>query len=303
MTKSKKQVQERFSPSRERLHELIFEADTPLGKLFDIILMIMIIASIIVVSLETVDGYARQYGDVFTILEWIFTIFFTIEYVLRLYAVYKPIKYATSFFGVIDLLAILPSYISIFIAGTHSLMIIRALRLLRVFRIFKLGSFLTQGETIVKALKMSRAKIGIFMFFILLSVSILGAVMYLVEGEANSGFDNIPLSIYWAVVTLTTVGYGDIAPVTALGRFISAALMILGYSVIAVPTGIITGDMMKASNEDAENENNELHSHDRTNTQACRYCSYEGHDDDAKHCKYCGEVLNAVAEIDDMAAS
>lgn len=286
--------QKRFNKNRERLHEIIFEADTPMGKLFDIILMIMIIASIIVVSLETVKSYVGEYGNVFTILEWTFTIFFTIEYILRLYSVYKPMKYATSFFGIIDLLAILPSYVSIFIAGTHSLMIIRALRLLRVFRIFKLGSFLKQGETILSALRLSRAKIGVFMFFILVSVCILGTIMYVVEGEANSGFDNIPISIYWAVVTLTTVGYGDIAPLTPFGRFIAAAIMILGYAVIAVPTGIITNELINSSNNDNPDSDHKLDIsiNNYNNTQSCRYCSREGHDNDAIHCKYCGELLN-----------
>lgn len=294
----KSEKQKRFSDTRERLHEIIFEADTPMGKLFDVILMIMIFASIIVVSLETVTSYVGQYGNVFTILEWSFTIFFTIEYLLRLYSVYRPMKYATSLFGIIDLLAILPSYLSIFIAGTHSLMVIRALRLLRVFRIFKLGSFLKQGETILNALRMSKAKIGVFLFFIVVSVCILGTVMYVVEGEADSGFDNIPISVYWAVVTLTTVGYGDIAPLTPFGRFIAAVIMILGYAVIAVPTGIITNELIQSDKNSSKNpEDIDQHPYDDFNTQSCRYCSKEGHDHDAVHCKYCGELLHEEKEV------
>lgn len=275
---------DQFSPLRERLHEVIFEADTKAGKWFDIVLMIAILASVVVVMLESVERYHDAYGPIFIFLEWIFTIFFTIEYILRLYCVYRPIKYAKSFFGVIDLISILPSYLSIFFPGTHSLMVIRGLRLLRVFRIFKLASFLSQGQIIISALKESRPKITVFVLFILLVVSIFGSLMYLIEGQANPAFDSIPRSVYWAIVTLTTVGYGDISPITPFGQFIAAFIMIAGYAIIAVPTGIVTAEVISESNK--KNRVGNL------SRQSCRYCSAEGHTMDAKFCKYCGEELN-----------
>ena len=265
---------------RFRIHEIIFEADTPLGKYFDIALLIFIISSVATVLLETVPYYDQKYIQLFITLEWIFTIFFTIEYVLRLYSVLKPIKYATSFFGIIDLLAILPSYLSLLFVGTQSLMVIRAIRLLRIFRIFKMVSFISEAEYIAGALIASRKKILIFLFTILLITIIFGSVMYLVEGAKNpEQFDSIPRSIYWAIVTMTTVGYGDISPQTDFGQFIAAIVMILGYAVIAVPTGIITSELVRGKKE-------------HVNTQVCRHCSREGHDDDATFCKYCGNLIN-----------
>jgi len=278
-----------LNPRKEKIHEIIFEADTPVGKAFDIILMIIILMSVLVVMLESVEQLDLKYGQIFFVLEWIFTIFFTIEYGLRLYCVYRPRKYATSFYGIIDLMAIIPTYLSLVITGSHYLVVIRALRLLRIFRIFKLVKFLREGNTIVKALIASRAKIMVFMLFILLLVTILGSAMYLVEADQNEKFDSIPRSIYWAIVTLTTVGYGDISPATAFGQFLAAFVMLLGYAVIAVPTGIVSAEIIRESNE---GKNQSL----STNTQSCRYCSKEGHDDDALHCKYCGELLNEVIE-------
>lgn len=263
-----------------RIHEIIFEADTPLGKYFDIALILFIIASVITVVLESVPSYADRYHELFLALEWAFTIFFTVEYILRLYSVLKPMKYATSFFGIVDLLSILPTYISIFFAGTQSLMVIRAIRLLRIFRIFKMMSFLEDAEYISTALYKARRKIMVFLFAILLIVIIMGSLMYLIEGNVpDTDFDSIPRSIYWAIVTLTTVGYGDISPQTSLGQFIAAGLMILGYAVIAVPTGIVTNELIQPKET-------------RTNTQSCMSCSREGHDDDAIHCKYCGDSIN-----------
>lgn len=264
---------------KEHLHEIIFEADTPTGKLFDIILIVAIIVSVLVVMLESVVHYETVFGELFYTLEWIFTIIFTVEYIFRLYVVYRPLKYATSFFGIIDLLSILPTYLSIFVLGAQSLLVIRILRLLRIFRIFKLGHYLDGSQIIIGALKSSRAKITVFLTFILVMVTIIGSVMYLVEGGQNSSdFTSIPRSIYWAVVTLTTVGYGDITPVTEFGQFLSAIVMIMGYSVIAVPTGIVSAEMANSTT--------------KTNTQSCRFCGKEGHDDDAVHCKYCGELIN-----------
>ncbi len=269
---------------KELIHEIIFEADTPAGKTFDVVLLIVIIASVIAVMLETVTEIQVHFGKFLIVLEWLFTIFFTIEYVLRLYCVYNPKKYATSFFGIIDLLAILPTYISILVPGTHSLLVIRALRLLRIFRIFKLAKFIKESSLILKAMRASRAKITVFLIFVLLVVIIMGAVMYLVEGGQNSEFSSIPRSIYWAIVTLTTVGYGDISPNTAFGQLIAAAIMIMGYAVIAVPTGIVSAEFI--------NQNEEV----AVNTWACRHCGQEGHDDDATYCKYCGELIHETID-------
>ncbi len=272
-----------FSPVREKLHEVIFEADTKEGKRFDVILLIAILASVTVVMLESVPAYQDKYGAFFRITEWIFTLFFTVEYALRLYAVHRPEKYATSFFGIIDLMSILPTYLSLIFVGTQSLMIVRGLRLLRVFRIFKLANFLVEGQIIVTALKASRARISVFVIFVLIIVSIFGSIMYLVEGSQNEQFDTIPRSIYWAIVTLTTVGYGDISPITSFGQFIAAIIMISGYAIIAVPTGIVTAEVMDAASKKKKQ---------KITSQACKFCCKEGHDEDAKHCKYCGEELN-----------
>ncbi len=275
----------RISPLKAEIHRIIFEADTPAGKLFDVVLLILIFLSVVTVMLETVPGYQDEYGKFFVFLEWVFTIVFTIEYILRLYCVYRPMKYATSFYGIVDFISILPTYLSIFLAGSHSFMLVRGLRLLRVFRIFKLTQFMSQGQVIMSALKASKAKVAVFMFFILIMVSIFGSLMYLIEGSTNKGFDSIPRSIYWAIVTLTTVGYGDIAPATPLGQFLSSIIMISGYAVIAVPTGIVSSEVIKASKITA-----------KTNTISCRYCSKEGHDNDAVYCKFCGESLEDEEE-------
>ncbi len=267
------------NPLKEKIHEIIFEADTPPGKAFDIALLVAIVASVLAVILESVSEYQAKIGGVLYVLEWVFTIFFTIEYLLRLYCVYRPLKYATSFFGIIDLLAILPTYLSLFFLGAQTLLVIRILRLMRIFRIFKLGHFLIEGAVIVRSLRASRAKITVFLLFIFLMVTIIGSVMYLVEGaQGNEGFSSIPRGIYWAIVTLTTVGYGDITPITELGQLLSAMVMILGYAVLAVPTGIVSAEMIRTSR--------------KNNTQSCRYCGREGHDDDAAFCKHCGEKLS-----------
>lgn len=268
------------SALREHLHEIIFEADTPEGKFFDVALLIVIVASVLVVVLESVAELNVKYLSLFRSLEWIFTIIFTIEYMLRLYCVYRPWKYALSFFGIVDLLAIFPTYLSLFVTGTQYFIVIRALRLLRVFRIFKLGHFLDEGNIIMSALRASRAKITVFLTFVLLMVTIIGSLMYLVEGGLeDTDFENIPKGIYWAVVTLTTVGYGDITPKSGIGQFLSAIVMILGYAVIAVPTGIVSAEFISKSRAGLT-------------TQACRYCGQEGHADDAIYCKYCGEKLH-----------
>ncbi|MBT8191523.1 MAG: ion transporter [Bacteroidia bacterium] len=287
MSSKYKHDKEKFHPVRERLYEIIFEADTNAGKVFDIALLVFIIASVIVVMLETVNGIGQKYHDLFLALEWIFTIFFTFEYILRIYTVHRPHRYIFSFYGVVDLLSILPTFISIFLPGTQSLLVIRALRLLRIFRIFKLGHFLFESQVLMKALVSSKNKIIVFLTFILILVVIFGSIMYLVEGflpGGNENFDSIPRSVYWAIVTLTTVGYGDIAPNTWLGQFIAALVMILGYSVIAVPTGIVTSEITEAFKK--------RHTRKRITTQICSYCLKEGHEDDAMYCKFCGGELS-----------
>ena len=262
---------------RVKLHEIIFEADTRVGKLFDIILIISIVVSVIIVMIDNVAVVNKKYGDSLFILEWIFTILFTIEYFLRLFTVGRPIKYATSFFGVVDLLAILPTYFSVLFPGSQYFLVIRIFRLLRVFRVLKLVQYVGEAKLLRQAMKASKRKIIVFLFTVLTMVVIFGSLMYVIEGSAN-GFTSIPRSIYWAIVTLTTVGYGDVSPATPLGQALAAVIMILGYGIIAVPTGIVTVEMAAASGK-------------KISTQSCQECSAEGHDHDAKFCKYCGEIL------------
>jgi len=263
---------------RSKLHEVIFESNTSAGKVFDVFLLISILASIGVVMLDSVASFHSRYGEFFFILEWVFTILFTIEYLLRLVSVKKPLLYAFSFLGLIDLLAILPMYLSIFLAGAQSLLVLRALRLLRIFRIFKLTHFLSEMSFLGAALRSSAKKISIFMLVVIAIVVILGSIMYLVEGVEN-GFTNIPESIYWAIVTITTVGYGDIAPATPIGKFIASVIMLIGYGIIAVPTGIITTEIAMMSRSKSKGH------------ETCPGCGKEGHDENAMFCKYCGEKL------------
>ncbi len=283
-----------YNATREKIFEIIFEADTPMGKWFDILLIIAIIASVIIVMLESVNTINDRFGQLFRIFEWILTAFFTIEYIMRLYVVHRPLKYALSFFGIVDLLSILPSYLSIFFAGTHSLMVIRAIRLLRVFRIFKLANYSKDGKHILTALNASKRKIFVFLMFVMLLVIIFGSVMYLIEGsQPGSPFDSIPRSIYWAIVTLTTVGYGDISPTTSFGQFLAAIVMLLGYAVIAVPTGIVSSEMTNEGNKKKKKKKgkNREHVH-QYNTQVCSECLFDDHEDDAHFCKKCGTELH-----------
>lgn len=268
---------------KEKYHEIIFEADTPKGKLFDVLLIILILASVTIVMLETVKSIDLKFHTLFKVLEWFFTIVFTIEYLLRLHITKRPMKYATSFFGIIDLLAILPSFLGLFLIGSpiESLLVIRALRLLRVFRVLKMMSFLRHGKIILVALRQSAPKILVFLFFIIILAVVFGSIMYVVEGASNSNFSSIPQAIYWAIVTITTVGYGDIFPTTPLGKFLAACAMIVGYAIIAVPTGVVSSELINANTEQED-----------ASTQVCRYCSTEGHAEDAIYCKKCGELLN-----------
>jgi voltage-gated potassium channel len=261
---------------RGTIHEIIFEADTRLGKAFDVFLIISILISVVVIMLESVSGFARYFSTLMMI-DWAFTILFTIEYILRLISVRRPMLYAKSFFGVVDLFAILPSYIGLLIPGTGYLQVVRILRVLRIFRVFKLVHYVREAQSLGRAMRASRRKIIIFLSAVITLVTIFGCIMYIIEGEAH-GFTSIPRSIYWAVVTLTTVGYGDISPKTSLGQAVAAIIMILGYAIIAVPTGIVTAEMVRAEPKGVS-------------TQACPNCSAEGHDEDAVFCKYCGERL------------
>ncbi len=263
---------------RERVHEVVFEADTFSGRAFDLLLLWSILLSTAVVLIESVGFYQERYGQILYYAEWTFTIGFTIEYLVRLWCVRSAIGYARSFYGIVDLLAILPTYLSLILPGAQPLMVVRALRLLRIFRILKMGHFVTQGESLIRALKASAVKITVFLFAVITFVLILGATMYLIEGQDNPGFDSIPKSMYWAVVTLTTVGYGDITPKSTLGQFFASLVMVTGYAIIAIPTGIVSVEIAKAVSAELT-------------TQHCPTCSREGHDRDATHCKYCGAEL------------
>lgn len=268
-----------LSPRRARIHEVIFEANTPAGKAFDVGLLVAIALSVGAVMLESVGAIRGRFGGGLYAAEWLFTILFTVEYALRLSCVRYPLRYAFSFFGIIDLLAFLPTYLSLVLPGAQSLLVIRVVRLLRVFRIFKLTRFLGEARTLVVALHSSRHKIVVFLGAVLSLVTIMGTLMYLIEGP-ESGFTSVPRSIYWAIVTMTTVGYGDITPRSVLGQSLAAFVMILGYSIIAVPTGIFSAELMRAARDVAGRS-----------TQACPGCGSEGHDSDAVYCKRCGTKL------------
>ena len=262
---------------RHHLHEIIFEADTPSGKWFDVLLIFSIIVSVVLAMLDSVGSIQVVYGQWLYIGEWIFTLLFTVEYLLRLFCVQRPLLYARSFFGIVDLLAILPTYLSVILPGGQYFIIIRVLRLLRIFRVFKLVQFLSEARLLLDALRASFRKIAVFLFTVMTLVIIFGALMYVVEGAAN-GFTSIPRSVYWAIVTMTTVGYGDISPQTDLGQVLASIIMIIGYGIIAVPTGIVTVELSQAV-------------HRGVSTQACPGCGVDGHDRDARFCKYCGTSL------------
>lgn len=262
---------------RRRLHEIIFEADTRAGWAFDIAVMSLILASIGVVMLESVESMRREHGPLLRALEWGFTILFTIEYILRLSSVRSPLRYALTPLGIIDFFAIVPTYLSLFLPGAQTLLVVRVLRLLRIFRIFKLAEYLRESSVLVSALKASRRKITVFLLTVLTIVLIVGTLMYVVEGPAH-GFTNIPVAVYWAVVTLTTVGYGDLSPATPLGRMLAVIVMLMGYAIIAVPTGIVTMELTRARDLPIS-------------TQACPVCGVGGHEYGAKFCRKCGAAL------------
>ncbi len=275
---------------REKLHTIIYEADTPFGKLFDVVLLFLILASIVLVMLESVRGIDLQYHKILLIGEWIITIFFTIEYIARIVTVKKPSSYIFSFYGIIDFLSTIPLYVSLILVGSHYLLAVRALRLLRVFRILKVTRYIGESNKLKKALNDSRPKILVFLFAVLIISIIAGTLMYIIEG-ADSGFVSIPVSVYWCIVTLTTVGFGDIAPVTPLGQLLASIIMIMGYGIIAVPTGIVSAEYTKASSEEPKTNTNSKH-YVHVNTQVCRSCGASRHRDDAEFCHKCGIHLH-----------
>jgi voltage-gated potassium channel len=261
---------------RLRIHEIVFESETPAGRAFDVTVISLILLSVAAVVLESVRGIREVFGPELLLVEWTFTALFTFEYLLRLIAVKRPFRYALSFYGLVDLLAILPTYLSLFIPGTHYFLAVRILRLMRIFRILKLSEYTSEARIITSALSASRKKIFVFLVAILTIVTVVGSLMYVVEGEEH-GFVDIPTSIYWAIVTMTTVGYGDLSPKTGLGKFLASIVMILGYGIIAVPTGIVTAELTRAGRPQS--------------SQVCPECHAEPHDIDALHCKYCGTKL------------
>jgi len=263
---------------RKKTHEIIFEADTFLGKLFDIVLLILILLSVAAVMVESVESYSLKYNTFLTVFEWIITGIFSIEYILRIISVKKPLKYIFSFYGLIDLISLLPTYLGLFMLSDSisSIKTIRTIRLLRVFRILKLFRYVKEANTLKRALIASRQRIVVFLLAVLAVATIMGTIIYIIE-DSKDGFTSIPRSIYWAIVTLTTVGYGDIAPQTVLGQFFASIIMILGYAIIAVPTGMVSVELAKA---------------EKINTQSCPSCSQEGHDENALFCKHCGEEIN-----------
>lgn len=267
------------SASRERLYQIIFEADSRLGKLFDVSLIVFILASVGVVMAESVAAIRAEHGVLLRQLEWIFTGLFTVEYLLRLYSARRPLRYARSFFGVIDVLAVLPTYIAALIPGAQYLLVIRVMRILRAFRVLKLAHYVAESNVLMRAMIASRRKITVFVFAVFTLVVVVGSVMYLIEGEEN-GFTSIPRSVYWAIVTLTTVGYGDISPQTPLGQALASVVMVMGYGMIAVPTGIVTAELAVAAGTKRRLRN-------------CPSCHAAEHERDATFCRFCGGSLEA----------
>jgi voltage-gated potassium channel len=263
---------------RSKIYRIIYHADTPVGKWFDIILILAIVISVLTIILDSVVHLNLKYGKLFKILEWFFTLLFTIEYILRIICIKRPEKYIFSFFGIVDLLSIIPTYLSLFIVGIQQLLVIRVLRILRVFRILKLLKYTAEAQILIKSLKQSRHKIFVFFFFIITVLIIFGSIMYLIEGPEN-GFVSIPTGIYWAVVTLTTVGYGDVAPMTIAGRIVASMIMLTGYSIIAVPTGIFAAELNKEVQKG------------RSMLRVCSACNLKGHTKKAEYCRRCGEHL------------
>lgn len=273
------------SPLRQRLWEIVFEAETKAGKAFDVCLLWAIGLSVVAVMLESIDSISTRWGSELKVLEWIFTILFMGEYFLRIFIVRRPKRYIFSFFGIIDLLSWIPTFLAIFLPGGQSLLVIRILRLLRMFRVLKMVHHVRGADVIMRSLLASRAKITVFFFTVVVLAVIVGTVTYLVENPYNPEYDNIPVSIYWAIATMTTLGYGDIAPITALGKLIASIAVLTGYAIIAVPTGIVSAEMVRAQRPDET-------------TDACPSCGCHGHLPDAKYCRRCGESLSPDPDLE-----
>ncbi len=267
---------------KDKLSEIVFGVSTPAGRAFDIVLIVLIVLSILLVVLESVPSYQKTYQPFFTVAEWCVTVFFVVEYLLRIWIVKRPARYIFSFYGIIDLLSILPSFLGLFFNRSHGLVVIRGLRLLRIFRILKLNKYTRASTVLVRSLRASSSKISVFVFAVLMIVVIIGTLMYMIEGT-KSGFTSIPTGIYWAIVTLTTVGYGDISPITPLGQFLASVVMILGYGIIAVPTGIVSAELVK-------NKEKELN-FDNFESRECPECGTRGHLKKAQYCFKCGGYL------------
>jgi len=276
-----KKAKSQYEHFREKIKIILYGTNTILGRMFDLVLLGLILLSVLLIMMETVQGINQKYHSQLIICEWVITIFFTIEYILRIISIQKPVKYVFSFYGIIDLLAVLPMYLSIFFPGASILSIVRALRFFRLFKILHIPQISHQSIQLREAIEASKEKILVFIYFVLISTIIIGSIMYLVEGK-ESGFTSIPMSIYWTIVTLTTVGYGDISPQTPLGQFIASLVMILGYGIIAVPTGIVTAEFAKSSLR-----NNNSVGGKRT----CKNCNAQTHFDNAKYCYECGKEL------------
>ena len=272
------EVQSAFTRYQNKAHEIIFEADTPAGRFFDVALITVILLSVGVVMLDSVQALNDTYGVIFNALEWLFTILFTVEYALRLSCVRSPLHYVRSPLGLVDLMALLPTYLSLLIPGSHYLLVVRLLRVLRIFRVLKAVHYIGEADLLMDALHNSRTKITIFLFTVLTLATVAGSLMYVVEGAA-SGFTSIPMSIYWAIVTLTTVGYGDISPETPVGQFLAMCIMLMGYGIIAVPTGIMSVEIARATDRR------------QVVVQACRECGGHCYHRDAKFCMHCGVPL------------
>lgn len=279
---------------KRKIHEVIYEADTPAGKVFDVCLLIVIIISLVLVMLESVPSLGAKYATEFITAEWVITIFFTIEYFLRIISINKPSKYIFSFYGIIDLLSTIPLYLTFFFGGLNALLAVRSLRLLRIFRVLKVTRYIGESDKLVKSLKASGPKIAVFLFAVMVVSIIFGTLMYLIEGPEH-GFNSIPKSIYWCIVTLTTVGFGDIAPETPFGQFIAAIIMIMGYGIIAVPTGIVSAEYSQARRRSMERQEEQDEDHPNyrhVNTQVCQNCLSEKHQDSAQYCHCCGYSLH-----------
>lgn len=273
------------APWQRYLHEVIFGSETPAGKWFDVILMIGIVTSIFAVMLESVESIQTKWGPWLDIVEWFITILFSAEFIARLACVLRPPRYAFSFFGIVDIVSILPTYLELFFSGAHTLATIRTLRLLRVFRVLKMGRHLQEASSLLQALKTTWPKITVFLTVIFCSIVIFGTAMYLVEAGEESGFDNIPVSVYWAIVTMTTVGYGDIAPVTSLGKFVAALIMLFGYAIIIVPTGIFSAEVISKTQDAIASDKKS------TANTLCENCGRQDHLSGANFCNNCGKEL------------